>query len=137
MNKLTLFVFASLAAVVAQAADVNVISVKTGEVGWQFPVANEGTIDGFRLYIDGKADYVKSPSERGMYMKNTGISLGQHTLVVRAFKGGVESAPSNELVVNVVDETTTVPPAGITPPTDFVIKISVGVTVPPGVAAPK
>jgi hypothetical protein len=73
------------------------------KLGWQFPQDQNLTIDGFRLYVDGKATGTALNTVRTMLCGT--LAPGERRLELTAFKGSYESGKSALLLVVYVPPT--------------------------------
>jgi len=71
---------------------------------WTYPVSEEANIDGFYTYMSGTspvnavvANRVATTAKNLRQHTLTGISVGQHYVVMTAYKGTIESEKSNEV----------------------------------------
>lgn len=71
------------------------------EFGWTYPTAEQARIDGFRLYIDGKAQTnAAAPADRAMPCP--ALTAGTHTAELTAFNAVAESPKSDALAFSYV-----------------------------------
>jgi len=91
----------------------------TGGLAWDYDIADESRIDGYRLY-DGAAliHEIADPAARSVTFVAAGLAAGEYSLMLTAYNAVDESMPSNTLDALIVDGA---PPT----PTLFRIDISI------------
>jgi hypothetical protein len=73
-------------------------------LAWDYPPEQEVLLDGFKVYVDNVAVADVPAAERGVPCSVLGLTAGERTFEVTAFNAVGESAKSNAVTVQYVDQ---------------------------------